>query len=181
MPEENQNNREPVWELHIRPMFRLIDHEHMSWLDLWDYDTVWAKREAILGRVSDKSAPMPSYPTGGPWPDEWVSIFRRWIENGGHKLDLGSPDSAGYEVKKTFDGVKISAWVQVPGEGYRAWLDIESVGATTRQYSLVLEAPLGEPSGPSTELEVRDEFKTGSVEKLIVIDADGRHEFDVPS
>src|SRR6266853_745121 len=48
--------RPPVFELHIRPMFRLLEREHMTTLltpgiDLWDLDAVWAKRNLILGRL----------------------------------------------------------------------------------------------------------------------------------
>ena len=36
--------RKPIFELHIRPMFRLLDRQHMLRfprdLDLWDYDAV---------------------------------------------------------------------------------------------------------------------------------------------
>lgn len=123
---------------------------------------------------------MPPSAYGGPWPDEWVSIFRRWIANGGRRLNLGRPDSSGYEVKKVIGGrIKIGAWVEAPGEGYRAWLDIEAVSATQREYRLVVEAPPNGSSCSPTELEVHDEFNRGAVEKLIVVDADGHHELNV--
>ncbi len=48
--------RNPIFELHIRPLFRLLDRQHMlrvapNDLDLWDYDVVKAKSASILQRV----------------------------------------------------------------------------------------------------------------------------------
>jgi hypothetical protein len=41
--------RKPVFELHIRPLFRLLDRQHMLFkLDLWDYDAVKAHSAEIL-------------------------------------------------------------------------------------------------------------------------------------
>ena len=52
----NSSERPPVFELHIRPMFRLLDREHMLTLfgagvDLWDLEPVWQLRNKILVRL----------------------------------------------------------------------------------------------------------------------------------
>ena len=47
--------RKPVFELHIRPMFRLLDRQHMIFhgdLDLWDYDAVKTHSAEILRKKS---------------------------------------------------------------------------------------------------------------------------------
>src|SRR5262245_57422666 len=83
--------REPVFELHIRPLFRLLDRQHMMFfrgLDLWDYDAV--KREAPKILIKVKDAGMPTKDTGGAWPSEWVSLFDRWIQGGFKHLSLGT-------------------------------------------------------------------------------------------
>src|SRR5919107_2871290 len=106
--------RPPVFELHIRPLFRLLDRAHMLSLvtpgiDLWDLDTVWAAREAILTRLrGEGSQNMPGLPVGGPWPAEWITLFERWIATGsdtvpGHHLALAKPD-APYELRRLGGG-----------------------------------------------------------------------------
>ena len=45
--------------------------------DLSDYDDVRSHADAILGKVSAGSMPC-----DGPWPQEQVDLFRRWVEEG---------------------------------------------------------------------------------------------------
>src|SRR6267154_2145665 len=92
--------RPPVFELHIRPMFRLLEREHMTTLltpgiDLWDLDAVWAKRNLILGRLrAEGLQTMPGAQVGGPWPAEWISLFERWAATGSDaEPGLGSTPS----------------------------------------------------------------------------------------
>ena len=96
-----EDQRPPVFELHIRPMFRLLDREHMSkWdpaFDLWDLDAVWTMRNEILTRVRDVGD-MPGDRYGGPWAaPEWIALFERWVATGsdtepGHHLVVVRPD-----------------------------------------------------------------------------------------
>ncbi len=51
-----EDQRPPVFELHIRPMFRLLDREHMltfvdPGFDLWNLEAVWTMRNDILVRL----------------------------------------------------------------------------------------------------------------------------------
>lgn len=167
--------RVPVWELHIRPLFRRIDHEHMAWLDLWDYDTVRDRHEVILLRLEEGG--MPPFDSGGPWPPEWVELFARWGKTGFQRLRLLAPNAAGYQLQQT-SRWELSAFVPVPGDGWRVWLDIDSTGPTERVYTLYGE-PGGE-DGPATELRVRDRFQRGTAQRVIVNDAHGRHEIPFP-
>src|SRR5260370_2117131 len=95
--------RAPVFELHIRPMFRLLEREHMTTLvtpgiDLWDLDAVWAKRNLILKHLRAEGLQnMPGVPVGGPWPAEWITLFERWAATGSdaepaHHLVLPKPE-----------------------------------------------------------------------------------------
>ena len=47
--------RSPVFEMHIRPLFRILDRQHMLRiqhpLDLWDYDAVKQAAAVILQKV----------------------------------------------------------------------------------------------------------------------------------
>ena len=92
--------RHPVFELHIRPMFRLLDREHMltfvePGFDLWELERVWEMRNDILVRLrGEGSQNMPGAAVGGPWPPEWIDLFERWTQNPtaddiGHHLVLG--------------------------------------------------------------------------------------------
>jgi hypothetical protein len=98
-----QEQRPPVFELHIRPMLRLLDREHMLTLiepgfDLWELGKVWEMRNDILLRLrGEGSQNMPGLQVGGPWPTEWIDLFERWTQNPtgndiGHHLVLAQPD-----------------------------------------------------------------------------------------
>src|SRR5438477_10411336 len=82
--------RPVVFELHIRPLFRTLDREHMSFvLNLWKYqDVPPAQRVAFYQRVqaklkaADPALMMPPPNEGGPWPQEWLDLLERWIQAG---------------------------------------------------------------------------------------------------
>jgi CDGSH-type Zn-finger protein/truncated hemoglobin YjbI len=63
---------------HIKPLFRQRDRQSMSFaFDLWSYDDVSARADAILARL--RAGTMPC---DGAWPQAKVDVFRRWIEGG---------------------------------------------------------------------------------------------------
>lgn len=64
----------------IRPLFRDtpdVDSMKRMGLDLTSYDDVKTQAVAIHSRLDDGSMPC-----DGPWPDEQVSLFRRWMDEG---------------------------------------------------------------------------------------------------
>lgn len=64
----------------IRPLFRdTPDVKTMKGmgLDLSSYDDVKAKAQAIYPRLEDGSMPC-----DGPWPEDQVVRFRRWMDEG---------------------------------------------------------------------------------------------------
>ncbi|HET6977337.1 MAG TPA: hypothetical protein VFI24_13495 [Pyrinomonadaceae bacterium] len=64
----------------IRPLFRdTPDVEEMKHfgLDLSSYDEVKQQAAGIHERLEDGSMPC-----DGPWPDEQVSLFKRWMDEG---------------------------------------------------------------------------------------------------
>jgi nucleotide-binding universal stress UspA family protein len=78
--EEVEEGPELGFEEDIRPLFREKDVEEMkdiSNLDLSDYEDVRANAEAIHSYVADGSMPC-----DGPWPDEQVEKFKRWMDQG---------------------------------------------------------------------------------------------------
>ncbi len=74
--------RPTSFALHIRPLMRDVDIENMSmWFDLSSYDDVKANSEEILGRLKGATdAVMPPIANDGPWPEEWIALFKRWID-----------------------------------------------------------------------------------------------------
>jgi len=66
------------YESDIRPLFRDKDRERMEFaFDLWSYEDVKDNADLILERLSEGDMPC-----DGPWPDDQVELFRRWIESG---------------------------------------------------------------------------------------------------
>jgi hypothetical protein len=64
----------------IRPLFREtpdVDAMKPMGLDLWSYDDVKQQAIAIHSRLEDGSMPC-----DGAWPEEQVSLFRRWMDEG---------------------------------------------------------------------------------------------------
>ena len=64
----------------IRPLFRdSPDIEMMKpfGLDLSSYADVKEQAAEILARLEDKSMPC-----DGPWPEEQIKLFKRWVEEG---------------------------------------------------------------------------------------------------
>jgi hypothetical protein len=45
--------------------------------DLWDYEDVRERAELIYARLDDGTMPC-----DGPWPEEHLERFRRWIDQG---------------------------------------------------------------------------------------------------
>jgi hypothetical protein len=71
---------ELIFEEDIRPLFREKDVEEMkdiSGLDLSKYEDVRENAEAIHSYLADGSMPC-----DGPWSDEQVERFRRWMDQG---------------------------------------------------------------------------------------------------
>ncbi len=179
-----EQERPPVFELHIRPMFRLLDREHMSkWVasfDLWDLSAVWEQRTEILTRVRD-AGDMPGHRYGGPWPPEWIDLFERWLATGsdtepGHHLVVAKPDGD-YRVQ-SIGGEKrrLTVAVTAPTEGCRVWLDCDSVPPGQREYTLYLEPALPPQAPDPTPMQALEGFVKGDATLLVIHDADGRHE-----
>lgn len=63
----------------IRPLFRESDRAAMRRaFDLFSRDDVFAHGQAIAGRLSNGTMPC-----DGAWPAEQVSLFERWLAQGG--------------------------------------------------------------------------------------------------
>jgi hypothetical protein len=66
------------FEAHIKSMFRERDQQSMQrHFDLWSYDDVSERAEAILTRLRDGSMPC-----DGAWPAAQIGLFQDWVESG---------------------------------------------------------------------------------------------------
>ncbi|MDA1013176.1 MAG: hypothetical protein O3A00_01845 [Planctomycetota bacterium] len=77
--------RRTSFALHILPCFRDEDINAMKNLggksiDLTSYDEVKAKSDLILKRLKGQGNLMPPVANDGPWPNEWIELFERWIQ-----------------------------------------------------------------------------------------------------
>lgn len=163
--------RTPVFELHILPMIRATDREHMRFrYDLWDYNQVVQNAETIADRVA---VDMPTVATGGPWPEEWVTLFRRWMETGFKRLALGTAE---YTWSQSATATTIRATGTYPAAGFKAWLQLEAETETSKTYVLYFEAPDAPVDGTPTDFSTRERYAPGDNRSVFIRDAAGVHQ-----
>jgi hypothetical protein len=79
-------NRPTSFRLHIRPLFRDdpdIAHMKPLGIDLSSHDDVRQNSAEILTTLKARDGTMmPPASADGPWPDEWIALFERWINEG---------------------------------------------------------------------------------------------------
>lgn len=174
------------WELHILPMMRSIDRDHMLRLggkrkiDLFDYDQVRLRatpdsqgNNVFLHWIEDGAMPPPN--GGGPWPEEWIALFKRWIKDEYARLDLAEGT---YTAIRTGGTVKVTARVELPSVEDAAWLDRPNPSASVREYVLWHE-PNGDPDEPFP-VTATDSFEAGpEVTTVVINDKRGRHEVKI--
>src|SRR4029453_12750486 len=80
-------NRPTSFAPHPPRMFRPnpdVAHMVPIGIDLSSHDEVKANAAAILERLraDPDDGMMPPAGSGGPWPEEWIALFERWINEG---------------------------------------------------------------------------------------------------
>ncbi|MFF2043543.1 hypothetical protein ACFVVX_24305 [Kitasatospora sp. NPDC058170] len=146
--------RTPVFELHIRPMFRATDREHMAFaVDLWDFDSVVENADDILARID--GAGMPPDADGGPWPEEWIALFRRWHTSGHKRLQ---PGTASFTLTRTASAVTVTATGTFPAAGFTGWLQLENETDSAKTYALSLEPPDAPVAGTPTAFTLKERY-----------------------
>jgi hypothetical protein len=158
-------------------MIRLLDRLHMQQflnIDLWDYGTISTPTTAakILRALNaDPADVMPPQTHGGPWPDEWVQLFQRWINEGFPRLGLGT--ATRFSAQRTGAVVSLTAEGLGLGPDSTIWFD-RYIGTQSADFVLyqdvVGQAGLGQ-SYPVTEVfDVPTSLMT-----INVLDAGGIH------
>ncbi|MBP0451165.1 MULTISPECIES: hypothetical protein [unclassified Kitasatospora] len=161
--------RTPVFELHIQPMFRAIDREHMTFaVDLWDYDSVVANADEILSRVDGGG--MPPDGSGGPWPEEWVAVFRRWNESGHKRLQLGT---ATFAFSHSGTTNNVTATGTFPAAGFTGWLQLENETDSAKTYVLYYEAPDAPVPGVPAAFTLKERYRDTDARSVFVRDNTG--------
>ncbi|HEX7833557.1 MAG TPA: hypothetical protein VF787_28150 [Thermoanaerobaculia bacterium] len=160
----------PYWELHILPMFRLIDRDHMlvRGLDLFDYAQVSKAADDIIDQL--EAGMMPPQSTGGPWPDEWITVFKNWRDNGKPRLTLIG--DATYSLTKNGDFLLFVATGQFAGNRDTGWFERANTNESPREYTLV--AALG-PPGNSKPYKIQEKTIPATQTQVVVTDARGKH------
>lgn len=168
-------NRVPIYELHIRPLFRLIDREHMLlFFDLWDYDAIKASASVIHQRLRSG---MPPASAGGPWPSELIDMFGRWVSADCPRLSMGR--GVNYLLTRAGSSYHLECAVEIPHDSANAWLEIVDKDPARRAYTLYVD-PSGGAGGAPTSLTVSDDFdETASLTSVQVSDAAGTHTVSV--
>ena len=73
-------NRPVSFKFHIQVLFTEPQRQCMiDAFDLAKYEDVKQYADDIYQRVEDKSMPADD---SRPWPDEWIALFKRWIDEG---------------------------------------------------------------------------------------------------
>jgi hypothetical protein len=173
-------DRTPIFELHVLPMFRLLDRLHMKRvnqnLDLWDYDSVKANADQIVTRALGDTPSMPTVSTGGVWPSEWRTLFQRWIDGGYRRLSLGAGQN--YKLAKSGNDFVLSCSVAIPISPTRdsaAWFDIVDPGPAAATYRLYMFPGDAVPPATNTFNVTAQERvdPTAAANGVTVIDAAG--------
>lgn len=169
----SNGSRTPRFETHIRPMFRLLDRDHMLLLtggrafDLYDYDAVVNRAESIHAHLKDN---MPTIDTGGLWPEEWVALFRRWIDARFPRLDR---IAGTYSAQTNGQLVVLRAKVENQRPDDRNWFERFDPNDAPREYWLYREPGVLDPSPATVTVQERFAYKQG-VDTVTVVDVAGR-------
>lgn len=176
--------RRPLFELHIRPMFRTLDVVHMLRLppqkrvDLGSYDDVKTHHQEI-GDFLKAGSPMPPRSSGGPWPAEWINLFARWRDTGFGRLL--KPMGSNFRLTLTApDRFTLNCEVALPDGVSTAWFETVVADAASQVYEVVAEQPEGTPPSPTTvtiEERIRGPL---TIAEVVVRDGAGEHSVALP-
>lgn len=170
-------NRTPRFELHIRPLIREMDRRHMKFqFDLWNRDDVFNNSVAILARLTSTDC-MPPEDYGGPWPQEWIDLFKRWSDLGGPALERARGQ---YTATRNAVGVRIQGRITTPTPGYHVWMEEDPVSVLPAPIVVYAEPPDPPQALAPTQADIRDTFEIPTTVGIVhVIDADGPHDVKI--
>ena len=187
-------NRIPRFELHILPMIRTIDRERMIWWkDLHATETYYnASGEPLMSNIleiqkylngDDLRPIMPPKKFGGPWPEEWVLLYDRWVDEGCPRLlkALGKE----YYARRDSDNTVFLLGVvsePTPGKDFEVWFSRNSNYPQQFFYDVWVEEH-DDVKGSSGEKELHMPLSDirSNVKEITVSDKDGIHRIPIKS
>ncbi len=158
-------NRVPRFETHIRHMIRRLDRDKMiGSFDLWNYDDVVLNTDRIADRLlrgqqEPLHGEMPPSEFGGPWPDEWVSLFQRWVDADFPRLEMPVADVNFSVSPITSEMYSLKAEGVNPGFGYAVWLERTFGSDDPVEFSLFREPPESPPPFGTRKFSVTLDFQ----------------------
>jgi hypothetical protein len=165
------------FELHIVPMLRQIDRLHMQGIggfDLWDYATISmpARATDILNYLqADAADVMPPESHGGPWPEEWIQLFQRWVDEGYPRLTMGTATL--YSAVRNMSVVAVTAQGTLSDALRTVWLD-RYFGPSDAD--IVLYEDAVESEGLAQTFPITEYFPTpAGTSTVSILDAAGIH------
>jgi len=173
-------SRPLYFELHIRPMFRLVDRDHMLAMgnpsfDLFDYGDVRKMTEGTPSLMLDwiEGDRMPPDYAGGPWPEEWKALFRRWATDKANPFArLPRADVTSWRATREEDVITLAAQGTKPSSADATWIERLTAAEKPREY-IIYREPLGAPGPPVVFTETETFFSGDAGNVIIVHDASG--------
>ena len=178
-------DRIPYWETHIKPMFRRIDRDHMlrfpasRRIDLFDYDQVVARSKKT--NATGESVflnwihhPMPPANAGGPWPQEWIDLFVRWMKADYPRLGRGT--ATRLDAEDNGDAIILTVAGTTSTASSAVFMDRISDDLAVREYEVLFE-----PTNITTvtPFEISEVFPTKGVTEVWVTDSVGRRQVQI--
>lgn len=176
--------RAVYFELHIRPMFRLTDRDHMLQMGSPSFDLFKYEDVRMMTEGSDTVQPqmlewiegqrMPPDYAGGPWPEEWMALFRRWATDKDNPpyARLPRADVQSWSATREDDVVTLVADGTKPSSADAVWIERLTAAESPRQYVIYRE-PIGAPGPPVGFSEQETFFSSNAGNVIIVHDASG--------
>ena len=181
------------YEIHIRPLFREIDRQHMLGinpdLDLWSYESLASKDDNTgelwrvrvyeeANAVSDPFRVMPPPDNSGPWPAEWLDVYKRWLDSGAKQLPRATASTMKVTKQGSFHSLDVTGTKK--GKDYMVWLD-RVPGREVPPIFIVYEQPpeAGIPPTQAT-FSVGEFFEAKGAKTVRLIDASGTHDVPIP-
>ena len=112
---------------------------------------------------------MPPRDAGGPWPQEWIDLLKRWQSEDFPKLELAARGQYAAQLQDT--QISLTAQGQKVKRDDEIWLELRAEAPTRREY--VLYRKPGDSSQAGGTYFVEEIFGRSTLAELHVLDASG--------
>lgn len=173
------SNRTVRFQIHIRPLFSAMDREHMSFFaDLWDVSTFYSAdgkpKMDVINKIFHHVGPggnMPPVTHGGGWPEEWQNLYKRWMDEGCQKLELGQ----GAYAARRLGGIILSAQDVTVPLGSELWLERDRGCPSEFTYNLYIEPPANGTGATEVKSATEDiDNAPDDLQSITVITSEGK-------